>query len=62
MEEKRAIEYKEGINEQREKEGTGLKKEKRVSLRTEERTKNGSVGVGGGGRGGLIVSAHEIIS
>ena len=52
-----AIEYKEGINELRGKEGTGLKKEKRVSLRTEERTKNGK-----GGGGALIASAHEIIS
>jgi hypothetical protein len=46
MEEKRAIEYKEGINEQRGKEGTGLKKEKGASLGREEVTKNGK---GGGG-------------
>jgi hypothetical protein len=44
VEEKRAIEYKEGIDEQRGKEVTSLKKEKGVSLRTEERTKNGKCG------------------
>jgi hypothetical protein len=47
MEEKRTIGYKEGINEQRGKEGTVLKKEKGVSIRTEERTKNGKEGGGG---------------
>ena len=37
---KRGIEYKEGINEQRGREGTSLKKVKEARLRTEERTKN----------------------
>jgi hypothetical protein len=54
MEKKRGIEYKEGINEQRGKEGTGLKRKKGVSLRREERKKNGKglLGGGGGGYGG----------
>lgn len=40
MEVKRAIEYTEGIKEQRGKEGTGLKKEKGARRRTEKKKKN----------------------